>query len=55
MERVFKMLDKDGNGMIDRDELMGILSRHGLLEAEKETDEIFEATDVNGDGKIDFK
>lgn len=55
MEKVFRMLDKDGNGMIDRDEVMGILSKHGHLQAEKDTNEIFETTDENGDGHIDFK
>ena len=34
---------------------MSILSKHGHLQAEKDTNEIFETTDVNGDGKIDFK
>lgn len=49
------MLDKDGNGMIDREEVMSILSKHGHLQAEKDTNEIFDTTDANNDGKIDFK
>lgn len=35
------MLDKDGNGMIDRDELLSILSKHGHVQAETEANEIF--------------
>ena len=37
MERVFKMLDKDGNGMIDREEVLSILSKHGHKQAVADT------------------
>lgn len=51
------MLDRDGNGFIDREELRSILSKHGLLnneEAERSINQIFDSTDENRDGKIDF-
>lgn len=51
------MLDKDGNGFIDKDELMMILNQHGHIDSEKaesDLNEIFESTDLNKDGKIDF-
>lgn len=50
-------MDKDGNGYVDRDELMMLLSKHGYLskdKVEEEIDEIFNTTDSNKDGKIDF-
>lgn len=51
------MLDKDGNGFVDRDEIMGILSQHGHINEriQKDADEIFNSVDVNRDGKIDFE
>lgn len=51
-------MDKDGNGYVDRDEILQILNKHGYLNNEKlneQVNEIFETTDINLDGKIDFK
>lgn len=35
LEKVFNMMDKDGNGYVDRDELMMLLSKHGYLSKDK--------------------
>ena len=50
-------MDKDGNGFVDRDEIVQILNKHGYLSNEKineQVNEIFDTTDSNHDGKIDF-
>lgn len=57
LQKVFSMMDKDGNGFIDREELFVILSKHGYLNKdnlEKQMEQIFQSTDANKDGKIDF-
>lgn len=51
------MLDRDGNGFVDREQLLMILSKHGHLnneEAINNVNQIFDSTDENKDGKIDF-
>lgn len=58
LQKVFSMLDKDGNGHIDREELLCILNQHGHINSEealKEVNEIFAESDTNKDGKIDFE
>ena len=57
LRKVFSMLDKDGNGFIDREQLVGILSQHGFINSQtlqEEVNEIFAESDTNKDGKIDF-
>ena len=52
------MMDKDGNGFIDQDELLVILNQHGHINSEtalRDVKEIFNASDINKDGKIDFE
>lgn len=51
------MMDFDGNGYVDRDEILQILNKHGYMNKQKmneELNQIFETTDSNNDGKIDF-
>ena len=51
----FKLFDKDGNGLIDRDELAIALQQLGEKLSEEEIDEMLEDCDTNGDGQIDFE
>ena len=51
----FKLFDKDGNGLIDRDELAIALQQLGEKLSEEEIDEMLEDCDTNGDGMIDFE
>lgn len=63
LESVFRMLDKDGNGTVERQELQEMLESNFSLMLEngissfggKDVDEIIKSCDVNGDGKIDFQ
>ncbi len=52
---VFKNLDKDGDGQLDRNELKEAYSKNiALFSSEGELDEIFSKVDVNKTGQIDF-
>lgn len=54
------MIDNDGNGVVDKEELNAILKRHDMRRKvlkEKNSDDsnrIFSVADKNNDGKIDF-
>jgi calcium-dependent protein kinase len=58
--RAFKVLDADGNGAIERDELLKLLGNDEITDVmqtqatETEVDAIMKEVDTNGDGKIDF-
>ncbi len=55
------MIDNDGNGVVDKEELNAILKRHDMRRKvlkEKNLDDsnrIFSVADKNNDGKIDFQ
>lgn len=51
----FKWFDKDKNGYIDIDEFKCILQMVNGNFTEEEVNEIFVQSDVNKDGKIDYK
>ena len=50
----FKLFDKDGNGLIDRDELRTVMQQLGEKLSEDDIDEMIEDADKNGDGQIDY-
>lgn len=55
------MIDNDGNGVVDKEELNAILKRHDMrrkvLKQRNSVDSnrIFSVADKNNDGKIDFQ
>lgn len=56
------MIDNDGNGVVDKEELNAILKRHDMrrkvLQEKNSFDDsnrIFSVADKNNDGKIDFQ
>ena len=52
---VFKSIDKDGDGQLDRKELKEAYSKNeSIFSSEEEIDEIFNKIDVNNTGHIDF-
>lgn len=62
LKAVFKMIDNDGNGVVDKEELVAILNRFGMKRKglkEKNINEdiskIFSSADKNNDGTIDFE
>ena len=53
---MFKLLDKDGNGEIDRSELKNLFNDNAIDNINgKSIDEIFEACDKDKSGAIDFE
>ena len=49
------MFDRDGNGMIDRDELKVVMKQLGEKLSEEDIEEMIQAADKNGDGMIDYQ
>jgi calmodulin len=49
------MFDKDGNGLITKQELLEGLNRLGETMNEKDVLELIEAADLDGDGNINFE
>jgi len=53
INRIFKLMDADGNGTLSQAEVMQVMLATSNLPAE-EADRIFKAIDADHDGKIDF-
>jgi calmodulin len=51
----FQTFDKDGNGYLDKNEFFAIMSSFGGKMSKKEMEDIFKASDLNGDGKVDYR
>ncbi|KAJ6252734.1 calmodulin-1 [Anaeramoeba flamelloides] len=54
LRKAFKILDKDGNGVIDAAELRHAMTTIGEKMTLEEINEIISEFDTNNDGKIDF-
>lgn len=51
----FKILDKNNDGYIDKEELIFYMTKFGDKMAVKDAEEMIEEADQNGDGRIDYK
>ncbi|XP_032829216.1 troponin C, skeletal muscle-like isoform X1 [Petromyzon marinus] len=54
LAEAFRILDRNSDGYIDRDELKDILMSTGENVSEMEMDELMKDGDKNGDGRLDF-
>ncbi|XP_046557159.1 calmodulin-like [Haliotis rubra] len=54
MRQAFDQIDKDGNGLLDADELKAVLTKCGRSLSMSEVNSLISKADVNGDGKLDF-
>ena len=55
VKEAFKLLDKDGNGYIDYDELRSVLREKGEALSEEEFQQVIDELDANKDGRIDYE
>jgi len=51
----FKIFDKDGNGLISREELGEVMGKLGERLTSEEVEEMINEADIDGDGQIDYK
>ena len=51
----FRVFDKEGNGLIQTDELKHIMMTIGDKMTKDETDEIIHEADIDGDGTINYE
>jgi len=55
LEKVFKAMDKDGSGTLDREEVFQGYEEHfGVAITEEQVDAMFKAVDIDGNGSIDY-
>ncbi|KAH0573728.1 Centrin [Spironucleus salmonicida] len=56
LKNIFRLVDKDDSGEIDRKELQQLLVNIGHMSlTEQDIDDMFEVIDFNADGKIQFQ
>jgi len=51
---MFKSEDKNGDGYLDKAELLVVFKRMGYVLTDKELDDLFEHVDIDGSGKIAY-
>lgn len=55
LEKIFKLMDKDGNGTLDKQEVMDGYEEHfGIQMTDEQVDAMFSAVDIDGNGAIDY-
>jgi calcium-dependent protein kinase len=55
LEKIFKAMDRDGNGMLDKEEILAGYEEHfGIPISEETVDAMFKAVDIDGNGSIDY-
>ena len=55
LEKIFKLMDKDGNGTLDKEEVMQGYEEHfGVQMTDEQIETMFRAVDIDGNGTIDY-
>ena len=55
MKRAFKEMDKDGGGLLDREEIRALCKNLGSEPSESELDDMMKNMDSDGSGEVDFE
>lgn len=55
IEGAFKIFDKDGNGMIEKSELLRVATTMGEPLTDEEAEQMIKIADTNNDGLINYK
>ncbi len=55
LEEAFRMFDKDGNGLVDKEEIKNVLSSCGQPISDAEVDDIMKQGDTNNDGFLNYE
>ena len=55
IEKLFRVLDQDGNGSISADELRLVMTYDGEKITDKEVEELIKEADSDGDGEINLE
>lgn len=55
LEKIFKAMDADGNGTLDKEEVLAGYEEHfGVAVTQEMVDDMFKAVDIDGNGTIDY-
>ena len=55
LEKIFKLIDKDGNGTLDKQEVQkGYIDHFGITLSDEHVQNMFDAVDLDGSGTIDY-
>ena len=55
IKEAFRGFDKDGNGVIDREEFRAVMADNGAKVTDEQVAEFMKMADIDGNGKIDYK
>ena len=55
LRRLFAMADANGNGVLEPEEMRGVLTRSGFAFSKEQVEALVSAADVNEDGVVDFE
>lgn len=55
IQEVFKVFDKDGNGLINAGELRHVMWNLGEKMTEEEVEDLIKEADTDGDGQLNFE
>ena len=55
IKEAFRGFDKDGNGVIDREEFRAVMADNGAKVTDEQVAEFMKMADIDGNGKIDYE
>ena len=55
IKEAFKVFDKDGNGVIDKEELRSVMANLGERLTDEEIEQMIKEADLDGDGVVNLE